>query len=42
MKLFTRVVAFCCTLLIGHPQLSYAQARIKIAIWEFENHAPTS
>ena len=37
-----RCLVCCAALLIAAPQSSYGQAKIKIAIWEFENHAATS
>jgi curli biogenesis system outer membrane secretion channel CsgG len=39
-----RLVSICVllTLAIGVPENGFAQAKIRVAIWEFENNAPTS
>ena len=42
MRNATRHVALSCALVFFLPLQSYAQAKIKVAIWEFDNNAPHS
>ena len=36
-----RILTAAVALLLALPSLSLAQGKIKVAIWEFENHADT-
>jgi hypothetical protein len=42
MRKTVRCLAAAAALVLALPVSGFAQAKIKIAIWEFENHAETS
>lgn len=42
MKRWLVHLAILLALVLGYPAYSVAQGRIRVAIWEFENNAPTS
>src|SRR5262245_5108542 len=42
MKFPRLSLVLCLVTLVGMPARSYCQTKVRVAIWEFENHAPQS